>query len=59
MRYVRRYCYCCETYKQIEIDDEVYFKLKSYGLVFGFANSKVYTICGKCWNKIVGGEENE
>ena len=59
MRYVRRYCYCCETYKQIEIDEEVYFKLKSYGLTFGFTNSKVYTICEECWNKIVGGKEDE
>ena len=59
MKYVRRYCYCCETYKELKVSDKAYYKLKAYGLTFGTFNSKVYTICEECWSKIVGGKEDE
>ena len=43
MRYLYRYCICCETYKKIEVDNRLYKDLKRFGLLHG--ESKIFTIC--------------
>ena len=50
MRYLYRYSICCETYKKIEVDNRLYKDLKLFGLLHG--ESKVFTICKECMNKI-------
>ena len=45
--------------EKLKVSDKAYYKIKAYGLTFGTFNSKVYTICEECWNKIVGGKEDE
>ena len=53
MRYLYRYCIYCETYKKIEVDNRLYKDLKRFGLLYG--ESKVFTICKECMNKIKEG----
>ena len=58
MRYLYRYCICCETYKKIEVDNRLYKDLKLFGLLHG--ESKVFTICKECMNRMKEGvDENE
>ena len=35
MRYLYRYCICCETYKKIEVNNRLYKDLKRFGLLHG------------------------
>ena len=58
MRYLYRYCVCCETYKKIEVSNRLYKDLKRLGLIYG--ESKVFTICQRCMNRMKEGvDENE
>ena len=59
MKYLYRYCCSCDTYKRIEVDNKLYKDLKRMGLIYG--ESKVFTICKRCMNKIKEGvdEDNE
>lgn len=50
MKYLYRYCYSCDTYKRIEVDNKLYKELKRMGLIYG--ESKVFTICQRCMNRI-------
>ena len=53
MKYLYRYWVWCETYKKIEVDNRLYKDLKLFGLLHG--ESKVFTICKECMNKIKEG----
>ena len=59
MRYLYRYCICCDIYKRIEVDNKLYKDLKRLGLIYG--ERKVFTICQRCMNRIKEGvdEDNE
>ena len=50
MKYLYRFCYFCDTYKRIEVDNKLYKDLKRMGLIYG--ESKVFTICQRCMNRI-------
>ena len=41
MRYLYRYCYSCDTYRRIEVDNKLYKDLKRMGLIYG---EKVYLV---------------
>ena len=53
IRYIYSHCQICETYKKIEVDNRLYKDLKLFGLLHG--ESKVFTICKECMNKIKEG----
>ena len=58
MKYFYRYCYSCDTYKRIEVDNKLYKDLKRLGLISG--ETKVFTICQRCMNRMKEGvDENE
>ena len=58
IRYIYSHCQICETYKKIEVDNRLYKDLKLFGLLHG--ESKVFTICKECMNKIKEGvDESE
>lgn len=57
MRYLYRYCICCETYKKIEVNNRLYKDLKLFGLLHG--ESKVFTICKKCMNEMKKGVDED
>ena len=53
IRYIYSHCQICETYKKIEVNNRLYKNLKLFGLLHG--ESKVFTICKECMNKIKEG----
>ena len=57
MKYLYRYCYSCDTYKRIEVDNKLYKDLERMGLIYG--ESKIFTICQRCMNKIKEGVDED
>ena len=57
MKYLYRYCYSCDTYKRIEVDNKLYKDLERMGLIYG--ESKVFTICQRCMNRMKEGVDED
>ena len=57
MKYLYRYCYSCDTYKRIEVDNKLYKDLERMGLTYG--ESKVFTICQRCMNRMKEGVDED
>ena len=57
MKYLYRYCYSCDTYKRIEVDNKLYKDLKRLGLMYW--ESKVFTMCQRCMNRMKEGVDED